>query len=271
MARKKLAEGVRSYRSRKVRKELPADSFFFCDHPLVGTTVPGKPPRGGLVSGCVTPSVKHPSELQFQIGLPGLGAVVRSSTIKNRFRDGRSPPLSEEEKMQVAQAITEYRASGVPYPVGRVHPGRRGKSKCDPSNALWSDYGPVLDAAFENAAIYCESHRCGASDESDLVREAVLSAPRGAEWAAVADSCATNYEGTIQRSGRSAGGSDARQMARWKAEYLADWQNDQDATLSSPEFRDFIRARGWDDSGYTRKLKAKKARKQKAVAPRKRK
>lgn len=258
-----------SYRSRAIRKTLAADTFFPCDHPLVGTNLPGKKPRAGVISGCATPSKKHPHELQLAVGLPGLGEHLRLSTVRTRIRDGKIPRVDPDDSEKVSRAVAEYRATEVPYPVGRLHPGRPGKSKCDPENELWSGYTEVLDDAFLQAAESCARSRrgCSPDDEAQRVKEIIARSPQGAEWSRVASQCVVNYDRTVTRSGSH---TDAKQMAQWKAEYLSDPENDQDARIESREFRDWIRERGWDDSAYTAKLAAKKRAKIKSQAPKKR-
>ena len=144
-----------SYRSREVRALFGPDTFFPCDHPLVGVEVPGKR-SGGVVSGCATPSKKHPRELQLWVGLPHVGKPVRLRAVRDRLRGKtivrETKTERENRRFATQENIERYRLDGVPYPVGRVFPGRPGSSKCDPEHPLWSDYAELVADAEADAA-----------------------------------------------------------------------------------------------------------------------
>lgn len=219
-AKKQPAEGVTSYRSRTVRAELPHDAFFACDHPLVGTQLPGR--RGGLVSGCATPSKARPHELQLWVGLPGVGKPVRASTARRRASgrvqfESRSQQTERREQTQLA--VEAWREDGLPAPVGRVHPGRQGSSKCDAEHPLWSGYGEALEAAEERAAIATEGRDLSPKQWRVAVRDALeLEAPAlFGEWDKATRKCAEQYEQHAPRSRgyESPQAAAARRRAAW--------------------------------------------------------
>lgn len=209
MARKKKNEAdskrVFSYRSRTVRDLFGPDTFFPCDHPLVGATLPGKR-SGGTVSGCATPSKKHPRELQLWVGLPHFGKPVRLSTARSRLR-GRTAfevkSTTRERREATQENVERYRSDGVPYPVGRVFPGRPGSSKCDPEHPLWSDYADaILEAEGDAAQEFDDPENVSERDYREAVRRRLKAhdPERFEKFDQVTRGCVETYEKSFPRS-----------------------------------------------------------------------
>lgn len=193
---------VTSYRSRAIRK-VGHDIFFVCDHPLIGAVLPGR--GGGPVTGCVTPSKKHPSELQLHVGLPNVGKSFRLSTVRDRMR-GKTAfggGLTDDERGAVQEAVERFRVDGVPAPIGRVFPGRAGSSRCDPRNPVWSGYDEALeDAEIEAAGRFDDPENVSERDYREATRSTlkVHEPERFNVWDAVTRSCVATYEKTYGRS-----------------------------------------------------------------------
>lgn len=208
MARKKKdtseAESrITSYRSRAIRK-VGFDVFFACDHPLIGTVLPGR--GGGPITGCVTPSKKHPKELQLNVGLPNVGKPFRLSTVRDRLRGKtayESKGVTEDRRLATLEAVEVWRRDAIPAPVGRAYPGRPGSSKCDREHAVWSGYDAAVELAAEEAPARLDDPE-GASDrEYREALRATLQAQNPAQftvWDAVTRSCVETYEKAFPRA-----------------------------------------------------------------------
>lgn len=196
-------ERVTSYRSRAIRK-VGYDIFFACDHPLVGTVLPGR--GGGRITGCVTPSKKHPHELQLNVGLPNVGRPFRLSTVRDRLRGKtawESAGTTEGRKLATLEAVERFRLDAIPAPVGRVYPGRPGSSRCDPEHAVWSGYDEAIELAAEEAPARLEDPEHATEREYREAMRATLQAQNPARfnvWDAVTRSCVETYEKTFSRS-----------------------------------------------------------------------
>lgn len=195
-----------SYRSREVRALFGPDTFFPCDHPLVGVDVPGKR-SGGVVSGCATPSKKHPRELQLWVGLPHVGKPVRLRAVRDRLRGKtiirETKTERENRRFATQEAIERYRLDGVPYPVGRVFPGRPGSSKCDPEHPLWSDYAElVTDAEADAAQEFDDPENVSERDYREAVRRRLKAhdPERFERVDQVTRGCVETYEKSFPRS-----------------------------------------------------------------------
>lgn len=199
-----LNDGVTSYRSRSIRK-LGFDLFFKCDHPLVGSVIPGR--GGGRVSGCATPSKEHPRELQLVVGLPHVGKPLRLSTVRDRLRGktafGEGRALNESRRAATQEAVERYRHDGIPAPVGRVYPGRAGSSRCDPEHAVWSGYNDAReDAEVEAAARFDDPENVSEREYAEGVRSTLRAQDpqRFDLWREVTTSCVQSYEVAYPRS-----------------------------------------------------------------------
>lgn len=155
---KQPREGAFSHRSKKQRDELVEllgpGRFFPCDHPWVKseTVIPGR--KGGKVTGCATPTRKAPKTPHVWVGDPELGGPMKVTTARDRLRQKRDPSRrmvdsfdGADMALAVALAVDEFRLYGVPAPVGRVHRGRKGSSRCDREHAVWQGYDEALEEA----------------------------------------------------------------------------------------------------------------------------
>lgn len=203
-AKKSLPQGVTSYRSRDIRK-LGYDLFFACDHPLIGTELPGR--GGGKITGCVTPSKKHPKELQLHVGTPNVGKPFRLSTVRDRLRGktarGEGKTASEERRASTQEAVERFRVDGIPFPVGRVYPGREGSSRCDPSHPLWSDYAAAMVDAEEGASImFDDPENVSERDFREAIRTRLKAydGEQFARWDSTTRACVESYEKKFPRA-----------------------------------------------------------------------
>lgn len=241
-----LPEGVTSYRSRAIR-ELGHDLFFACNHPLVGTVLPGR--GGGTITGCVTPSKKHPKELQLNVGLPNVGRPFRLSTVRDRLRGktafGAAQGDLEDMKLATLEAVERFRVDAFPAPVGRVHPGRKSSSRCDPSHPVWSGYDDaVFDAEEEAAARFDDPESVPPREFREAQRAALLrqNPARFNQWDEVTRACVASYEAKYPRA--KGYESPQAEVARRRAAFLraggdvghGDWTDQlADATKAAKE------------------------------------
>lgn len=203
-AKSPSGDGVLSYRSRALRA-VGHDLFFRCDHPLVGVEVPGR--GGGQISGCATPSAKHPKELQLWVGLPGVGRPLRRSTVRDRLRGktafGEGETTLEDRKAATQEAVSRWRVDAFPAPVGRVYPGRPGSSRCDAEHPVWSGYSEALELADEEAGERFDVEGEIDPREYREAQRAALERQNRAQfalWDQVTRSCVETYEKTFARA-----------------------------------------------------------------------
>lgn len=201
-------DGLWSHRSKTQRVELlellGPGAFFPCDHPWIaeGVTVPGR--RGGRVEGCATPTAKAPNAPHVWLGPLGTGAPMKVATARDRLRQKRDPKRraiaafdADALALAVSLAVDEFRLFGVPAPVGRLHRGRVGSSKCDREHPLWSDYDDALADADAEASLRFD-------DPSEVpereYREALRSELKRADparfdaWLEATRGCVESYE-----------------------------------------------------------------------------
>lgn len=250
MARKKKdtseAESrVTSYRSRAIRK-VGFDVFFACDHPLIGTVLPGR--GGGPITGCVTPSKKHPKELQLNVGLPNVGKPFRLSTVRDRLRGKtgfESKGTTEDRRLATLEAVEVWRRDAIPAPVGRAYPGRPGSSRCDREHPVWSGYDDAVELAAEEAPARLDDPENASDREYREALRATLQAQnpeRFNVWDATTRVCVETYEKAFPRS--KGYESPQAEVARRRAAYLraggdvghGDWTDQlADATKAAKE------------------------------------
>lgn len=243
--KKKPENNVTSYRSRAIRA-AGHDLFFACDHPLVGTTLPGR--GGGTITGCVTPSKKYPKELQLHVGLPNVGKSFRLSTVRDRLRGKtafESKGVTEDRRLATLANVETWRRDAFPAPIGRVYPGRKGSSKCDAEHPLWSSYDDaVTDAEAQAAVRFDDPSSVSERDYREAMREELKRADpqRFERWDQTTRACVETYETSFPRS--KGYESPQAEVARRRRAYLlaggdvghGDWTDQlADATKAAKE------------------------------------
>jgi hypothetical protein len=225
-------DGLWSHRSKKQRDELAEllgpGHFFPCDHPWVtdGVVVPGR--KGGTVKGCATPTTKAPKDAHVWVGDLALGAPLKVSTVRDRLRQKRDPSRRQvaafdgaDMALAVSLAVDEWRLYGVPAPVGRVHRGRPGSSRCDATHPLWSEYDEALAAADGLAtARLGDPSKVSARTYREALREELeqLDPERFEDWDRATRACVSQYESHVPRNRGYE--SPQAEVARRRRDYL---------------------------------------------------
>lgn len=189
---------------------LGPERFFPCDHPWIAQklVVPGR--KGGRVTGCATPKETRPREPFVWVGDGDRGRAMRSRTVRDRLRARRDPRRAmtarfdaEDAAQAIALAVDEFRLYSIPAPVGRLHRGRPGSSRCDRTHPVWDGYDEALEEADAIAASRFEDPREVKESKYREVLRAVLQSfdpQRFKEWDEVTRACIDSYERAVPRN-----------------------------------------------------------------------
>ncbi|MDP3274084.1 MAG: hypothetical protein Q8Q09_02745 [Deltaproteobacteria bacterium] len=151
--------------------------------------VPGR--RGGLATGCATPSKKHPREAQYFVA----GAPMRRSVVSRRL-SGKKSTFKDFDWAYWEESYAAVKEPfHVPSPLGVEFPHRPGTSPCDAEHPIWEGWAEAIEDARERAAIATEN-----SDPDDTASylRAVLGEmqkhPRFEQWAQTEAKCVSDYQ-----------------------------------------------------------------------------
>lgn len=195
---------------------------------LLGVVVPGR--GGGVVSGCATPSKKHPRQGQVIVGLPLIGDRMRRAVARGRVRDATRGRPVVDDPLEVSAAVARQRRGGaLPEPTGLPYPHRRGGSPCDAAHPLWSGYPDDLESARERAA-----SRAGEDDDFDAVTRDDLdrAAP---QYGAAVRACVRQLDALERTRAGKAVESTARTAGRRRASALARGED-----VTAADYRDLL-------------------------------
>ncbi|MDP3273868.1 MAG: hypothetical protein Q8Q09_01645, partial [Deltaproteobacteria bacterium] len=122
-----------------------------CTLKHVGAVVPGR--RGGLATGCATPSKKHPREAQYFVA----GAPMRRSVVSRRLSGKKTTFKGFDWAYWEESYAAVKEPFHVPSPLGVEFPHRPGTSPCDAEHPIWEGWAEALEDARERAAIVTEN------------------------------------------------------------------------------------------------------------------
>jgi hypothetical protein len=149
----------------KAWSQLPPNTPYRCadrDEKRVGTTVPGR--RGGVITGCATPSPRHPHEGQVSTANAKGTGLLRKSVVARRLRDQErgivtvpGDPIDNlvpwaRKRLAVIRAHTPH----VPEAPGVEYPHKQGTVRYARDHAMWQEVADAVELLRERQALQAE-------------------------------------------------------------------------------------------------------------------